>query len=198
MSRRQRRNLLHAVHRGDFDLLESIECHVGRAVAEAHHHRALTPVITAVRHRVPDIPRDAVDVGLVDHEVNEKRQRRRVLPAWITDRFNRPRRHRRVAEDAGDGLAKRGAADVLAARQVAVSWNAPRVRNEATSLTTSIPTLRNCVRILPLLDPVGLLTSVTALMVGISSARTERVSTRKIGGVVMLCIVLSAIVQGTI
>jgi hypothetical protein len=30
------------------------------------------------------------------------------------------------------------------------------------------------VRILPLLDPVGLLTSVTALMVGISSARTER------------------------
>ncbi|HUE35718.1 MAG TPA: hypothetical protein VMQ38_23295 [Mycobacterium sp.] len=53
-------------------------------------------------------------------------------------------------------------------------------------------------RILPLLDPVGLLTSVTALMVGISSARTERVSTRKIGGVVMLCIVLSAIVQGTI
>ena len=48
------------------------------------------------------------------------------------------------------------------------------------------------------LDPVGLLTGATTLMVGISSARTERVSTWKIGGVVMSCIVLSAIVQGTI
>ncbi len=51
---------------------------------------------------------------------------------------------------------------------------------------------------LPLLDPVGLLTSATVFMVGISSARTERVSTWKIGGVVILCIVLSAVAQATI